>query len=172
MPRLVTVAVSAMTTDAAILENIDETFGRVERPEHFADFTHCEECKEHDQTLRTYDRESLTIKDLGNPGWDPLCFCSANGIAYYFPTLARLALSEFDPSEGWYGAQLIFHLYHGFADNRFFQYCSVAQRQTVARFIAHTIETRASLIDLYGSADEFLRCHELWYSSQPAVTSS
>lgn len=153
-------------SDAAILASIETAFGRIERPEHFTDFTHCEERKEHDDLLRTRDRESLGIEDVGNPGWNPICFCSANGIAYYFPALARLALSEFTPSQGWYGSQLIFHLYSGFLDNRFFQYCSVAQRQTVAKFIAHIIETRSSVIDSYGSADDFLRCHELWYGSQ------
>lgn len=159
-----------MSTDAAILAEIDATFGRVERPEHFTNFTHCEECAEHDELLRKRDRGTLGIEDVGNLGWDPICFCSPNGIAYYFPTLARLALAEqsFEQYD-WYANQLLFHLYSGFTENAFFQYCGVAQRQAVAGFLAHIIETRASLIDLYASADEFLRCHELWGDAQPHV---
>lgn len=77
-----------MKNDAAILAVIDAEFGAVPRPEHFTDFTHCCECAEHDEALRSRDRASLRIEDVGNPGWDPLCFCSAEGIAYFFPALA------------------------------------------------------------------------------------
>lgn len=158
-----------MSTDAATLAEIDTVFGDVERPEHFTDFSHCEECAEHDALLRERDRESLRFEDIGNPGWDPICFCSASGIAYYFPALARLALAEPTPTQGWYADQLLFHLYSGYTENRFFQYCSIAQRQAVSRFIGHIIETRASVIDTYAAADEFLRCHELWRDAQPIV---
>lgn len=156
-----------MSTDAAILAEIDSAFGSVERPEHFTNFAHCEECAEHDELLRMRDRESLCLEDVGNPGWDPICFCSPTGIAYYFPALARLALAERISEQcDWYGNQLLFHLYSGFTDNAFFHYCNVAQRQAVARFVAHTIETRAPLIDRYSAADDFLRCHELWDDAQ------
>jgi hypothetical protein len=158
-----------MSTDLAILAEIDAAFGSVERPEHFTNFSHCEECAEHDELLRTRDRESLRAEDVSNPGWDPLCFCSPIGIAYYFPTLARLALVESQPGQGWYAEQLLFHLYSGFAENTFFQFCSAAQRQAVARFIEHIIETRAPIIDSYAATDDFLWCHELWHDAQPVV---
>lgn len=152
-----------MNTDGDILTGIDAAFCGIGRPEHFTNFTHCEECAEHDELLRMRDRETLCLEDVGNPGWDPICFCSSSGIAYYFPTLARLALAEQSSEQyDWYANQLLFHLYSGFTENAFFLYCSGAQRQAVARFVAHIIETRASLIDLYASTDEFLRCHELW----------
>ena len=159
-----------MSTDAAILAEIDTAFGAVERPEHFTNFAHCEECAEHDDLLRARDRYTLRIEDVGNPGWDPICFCSPNGIAYYFPTLARLALAEQGSNKyDWYANQLLFHLYSGFTDNAFFQHCNIAQRRVVARFLAHIIETRTSLIAVYGSADDFLRCHELWNNAQPTA---
>ena len=156
-----------MSTDTAILAGIDAAFGGVERPEHFTNFVHCEECAEHDELLRMRDRESLCVEDVGNPGWDPICFCSPIGIAYYFPTLARFALAEQNPEQcDWYANQLLFHLYSGFTENALFLHCSLAQRRAVARFIAHIIETRASLIDLYSAADDFLRCHQLWNDAQ------
>jgi hypothetical protein len=156
-----------MSSDAAILAEIDAAFGSVERPEHFTNFAHCEECAEHDELLRMRDRETLCVEDVGNPGWDPICFCSPIGVAYYFPTLARLALAEQKPEQcDWYANQLLFHLYSGFTENAFFLHCSLVQRQAVARFVAHIIETRASIIDLYSAADDFLRCHKLWSDAQ------
>lgn len=158
---------AVMSRDAAILAEIDTAFGDAERPEHFTDHAHCDECAEHDALLRARDRDSLRQEDVGNPGWDPICFCSASGIAYYFPALARLALAEPTPTRGWYADQLLFHLYYGFTENRFFQYCSVAQRLVVSRLIGHMIESRAAVIDSYAAADEFLRCHELWRDARP-----
>jgi hypothetical protein len=54
-----------MKTDADILAEIDAAFAAVEQPEHFTD-----------------------------PGWDPIAFASPQGMAYYFPALARIALSQ------------------------------------------------------------------------------
>ncbi len=151
----------SMLSDSAILADIDGAFGAVTRPEHFTNFSHCEECAEHDELLRARTRESLSIEDVGNPGWDPLCFCSAEGFAYYFPALTRLALTA---GYDWYANQLLFHLYSGYGDNRFFQYCTLAQRQVIAAFIGHLIETRASAIEATAASDDFLRCYELWSS--------
>ena len=158
-----------MSTDTAVLAEIDSVFGDAIRPEHFTDFTHCEECAEHDSLLRMRDRASLRLEVVRNPGWDPICFCSAEGIAYYFPTLARFALAEPSPAYGWYAEQLLFHLYSGFTENRFFQYCSVTQRHAVAKLLAHIIESNGALIDSSASADDFLRCHELWSDAQPSA---
>jgi hypothetical protein len=96
-----------MKSDADVIAEIDKTFGRCAKPDHFGNFLHCEECAEHDQLLRDRTRETLTIEDVGNVGWDPLCFSSAAGIAYYFPKLARLAISPPTDQYGWYGDQLL-----------------------------------------------------------------
>src|SRR5262245_43226978 len=105
-----------MPTDAQILTAIDAAFGAWPRPQHFTDYRHCCECAEHDELLRSRDRSTLLQADVGNAGWDPICFCSAEGIAYYFPALARFALAEPVPELDWYGWQLIFHLYYGAAE--------------------------------------------------------
>lgn len=150
-------------TDAAsLIAAIDAAFAIVERPAHFTDFTHCCECAEHDALLRSRDRGTLCLEDVGNPGWDPLCFCTAPGLAWYFPALARLALAECRPGAAWYGEQLQFHLGYGDCDNRLLAYFDDVQRDAVARFLAHLIATRAALIDDCGMADDFLRCHALW----------
>jgi len=156
-----------MNTDKQLLALVDAAFAAATRPEHFTDFRHCCECAEHDALLRSRDRDSLRIDDVGHPGWDPLCFCSAEGIAYFFPALARLALAAPSPRHGWYGEQLLFHLGYGFGDNRFLLCCGTAQRQAVAALLGHLIESRAALIDAGGCADEFLRCHALWRGERP-----
>jgi len=151
-----------MATDAQILAQIDAAFGPAERPEHFTNFRHYCECAEHDELLCSRDLETLSIADVGNPGWDPPCFTSAQGIAYFFRPLARLAFAPPDPGYGWYADQLLFHLYYGFRDNGLYNFFTPAQRSSVAALIAHIIETRTDLVESCGSAHEFLQCHELW----------
>jgi hypothetical protein len=151
-----------MSTDAEVIGQIDAVFGAVDRPEHFTNFTHCCECREHDELLRSRDRETLRIEDVGNPGWDPICFASPQGIAYYFPALVRLALAPPSDTYGWYADQLLFHLCSGFRDNKIFRYCTAPQRAAVANFLGHLIESRAALVGDLVCCDDFLRCHELW----------
>jgi hypothetical protein len=81
-----------MDAEAQLSAQIDAAFGGVERPVHFTTYTHRCECAEHDELLRARDRDTLSIADVGNPGWDPICLTSPQGIAYYFPALARLPL--------------------------------------------------------------------------------
>lgn len=148
--------------DNKVLRTIDESFGTAGRPEHFTNYMHCDECADHDELLQERARETLKIEDVGNPGWDPLCFTSPEGLAYFFPALARLALAEPTYGYGWYGNQLLFHLYYGFKENKLFKYCNENQRGAVAQLLSHIIETRVTLVEEYEATDEFLRCYELW----------
>jgi hypothetical protein len=151
-----------MSTDSEVLDCIDAAFWSSPRPQHFTDFTHCCECAEHDELLRSRNRESLGIEDVGNPGWDPICFVTAEGFAYYFPSLARLALASPAGPGGWYGPQLLFHLSYQAEDNRRYQGCTPAQRIAVARLLQHLIDSRSTLIDDYRASDDFARCCEIW----------
>lgn len=158
-----------MSTESSILALIDTEFGSVGRPEHFTNHAHCCECAEHDELLRSRDRETLRLEDVNNPGWDPLCFCSPEGFAYFFPALVRFTLVEIESQSGWYGDQLLFHLYSGFTENQFYRYCLPSQRHAVSALLEHLIETRTETIESYAATDEFLRCHELWSDAQPAI---
>jgi hypothetical protein len=53
---------------------------KVPKPAHFTNYRHCCECAEHDATLLAHDVHSISFQQLGNPGWDPLCFTSVKGI--------------------------------------------------------------------------------------------
>ena len=97
-----------MPTRDEILSAIAEAFETAPRPDHFTDYTHCAECAEHDNTLRSHTPATIGLEQLGNPGCDPVCFInSPAGFKYYMPALARLAL---DPSDSSYLLQFIFHL--------------------------------------------------------------
>lgn len=149
-----------MKTDADILAGIDAAFGACARPAHFTNHMHCEECAEHDALLCSRDRATLAIADVGNPGWDPMCFCSPEGKAYYLPALARLALAEPDAQYGWYGGQLVFHLWSGGEYNPFYAYCNAEQRRAIVALLAHFVESRAALAEY--DADEIFQAVELW----------
>ena len=151
-----------MLGDAHVLEVIDTAFLGVVKPEHFTNYEHCEECAERDETLRLHDRATLKVQDIGNPGWDPLCFASPQGKAYYFPALARFALAPPTCEYGWYGGQLLFHLTSGGQYNEFLAYCSPEQRHAVALLLEHVVTTRASASEVLNSQDELLQAHELW----------
>jgi Family of unknown function (DUF6714) len=82
-------------TDNEIYLVIKKTFADAPRPEHFTNRNHCEECQEHDDLLRNKDVDNLSYADIGNPGWSPVPFMTAEAIRYYFPALVRVA---FDPN--------------------------------------------------------------------------
>ena len=147
-----------MNTPAEILQIVESAFAGVAKPEHFTNHLHCEECAEHDSTLRENDRSSLSLEHVGNPGWDPICFCSPQGKAYYLPSLIRLAL-EPDSS---YWQQLLFHLEGNGPGNDLILFCSKVQREAVTAFLEHLLSGRAAEIEQCNSTDELLRTHEYW----------
>lgn len=149
-----------MTSDAEILTGLRQAFAACPRPDHFTDQNHCDECSDHDQTLLARDLDTLSLADVGNPGWDPICFITDEGFRYYFPALARLALTET------YVDQLLFHLTYDGPRNRRVLACSPAQRRAVSALLRHILETRAQLVDEYHCGDELLQAIEYW-SAEP-----
>jgi len=133
------------------------------KPIQFGNPKHCCECAEHDQTLSASDVDSIGLQQLGNPGWDPLCFSSVEGLIYYMPALIRLTLDTMDNPHETYIDQMLFHLIQDGPDNRLVSACSKEQRKFVADFLEHLTETYSAQIDGGGfSADDILRAHEIW----------
>lgn len=130
------------------------------RPDHFADYKHCEECAEHDQTLRQSSIDSIGIKELGNPGWDPMCFCSVEGKKYFMPSLIRLSLETIN--DDFYLEQFIFHLEYNGKENELYLSCSKEQRKLIASFIESMIEGYASEIEKELATDSVLAAYEIW----------
>jgi hypothetical protein len=136
---------------------------KAEKPEHFTDFTHCEECEEHDQTLLNATILTIGLEELGNPGWDPICFCNEIGKMYLTPAFVRLSLETVN-SEFYFG-QFLFHLEHNGENNKYFLACSPAQRSFLAEFIGYMISSFASEIERNFYTEEALRAYEIWSHS-------
>lgn len=153
--------------DSSVLAEIDAAFESTNRPQQFTVQDGDPECMDHDALLSSRTPETLSLKDVGNVCWDPLCECLPTGIAYFFPALARFALAEPTDSFAWYGGQLIFHLSYEGIDNRFLRYCSHSQRAAVASLLAHIIDSRQVEIDNNGSSvREFEACLSLWLGAE------
>lgn len=147
--------------DCEALDRLTRAFSRCPRPEHFTNFDHCEECAEHDETLRSRTPETLTVEDVGNPGWDPISFISPDGFAYFLPGLARLAFE--DTAISWqYCTQLFWHLISNGPNNARFMYCSEQQRCAVADFVAYLLEAHAAQIEADCAGDDAMRAFEIW----------
>lgn len=131
-----------------------------ERPIHFVERPYCDESSEHEDTLQRCTIDSIGLEELGNPGWDPMCFCNAEGKKYYFPALIRLSLDTIESD--FYFAQLLFHLSWNGKENDFYVNCSDEQRSFVASFIESMIKSYPKEIDKEFSTDEALEAYEIW----------
>lgn len=130
------------------------------RPQHFTNFRHCCERAEHDKTLRNSDVHKIGLGELGNPGWDPLCFCEPEGLLYYTPAMIRLSLDTVD--DEFYFSQMLFHLDYGGADNRLLNACSDAQRTFIVDFVHHMILQYPEQLDAGFDQDVALRVSDNW----------
>ncbi len=134
--------------DEEILKTIETAFEGAEKPNHFNDFEHCLECQEHDELLRSKTKETLTIEDVGNIGWQPISFCNPVGLAYYFPALARLALTKPTYEYDSYAETLAIQMDIAEGKFDFYVFCNNLQRNAVA--------TLFNFIALY--KNEYLNC--------------
>lgn len=135
------------------------------KPEHFTNFQHSCECEEHDETLRESSVDTIGLEELGNPGWDPMSFCTAEGLDYYFPALVRLSLETVD-TDAFYFEQLLFHLEHGGPENRLYLHSTRQQSAFVASFLEHMITDYPTQLEENRCADDALRTYELWFSAR------
>jgi len=135
----------------------------VPKPVHFTNYRHCCECAEHDATLLAQDVNSIGIKQLGNPGWDPLCFASPEGFLYYMPALVRLTLDTIHKPQERYLDQMLFHLMRDGRDNGVVRACSAEQRAFIAGFLEHVMDQYGTAMDECPFlADDILNAYEIW----------
>lgn len=153
--------------DMDVLSVVAAAFEECCRPEHFTDHTHCCECAEHDELLRNRNRDTLTLADVGNPGWDPICFVTNDGFKYYFPALARLALIEPTDKHGWYLEQLLFHLNDKDTPQNRRRACPRKQRDAIVCFLRYVQETRYDILREYRCDDQLKDTIALWANSMP-----
>jgi len=129
-------------------------------PENYTDRNHCEECAEHDETLRTFTPETIGIDQLGNPGWDPICFVLPDAFKYYFPALVRLA----PEAEGLnsYLEQFLFHVTYQGENSRYFKYFSKAEREAALDVLRYIRSSMKRPVKEWGLESELDEAIELW----------
>ena len=132
----------------------------MEKPDSFTNFNHCDECFEHNETLVNSSIDEIGLAELGNPAWDPICFCSAEGKKYYTPAFVRLCLETVD--DDFYFDQFLFHLEVDGENNSYFTACSTEQRAFLAKFVAYMIETHSDKLEAFFCADQALRAYQIW----------
>jgi hypothetical protein len=149
--------------EADLLDRLSRTFSRHPRPIHFTSSQHCCECAEHDQTLSSQTPASISVKELGNPGWDPICFVNDEGFLYYFPALARLAAGRGEHS---YLDQFLFHM----TSSRIHLF-SPEERDLIKELLWHLFDAfKDEPSFLQGTVHELDRClRELQPSPQEAT---
>lgn len=123
----------------------------VEKPKHFTDYNHCEECFDHDQILLNQTVDLIGLVELGNPGWDPLCYVDPQGFQYYFPALIRLCLNSSESD--YYINQFLFHISYEGKNNRYMKAFSDRQVEFTLNFLDYLLGSRGDLIDLYNDSD-------------------
>jgi hypothetical protein len=136
---------------------------KVPKPTHFTNYRHCCECAEHDAVLTASDVNSIGLEQLGNPGWDPLCFAAVEGLLYYMPALIRRTLETIDTPQERYLDQLLFHLMRDGQDNDLVRACSPEQCAFIAGFLAYLMEQyRVEIDEGIFRADDMLKAYEMW----------
>lgn len=133
---------------------------QVDKPEHFTNYTHCEECVEHDQTLRNSDVDHIGMDELGSPAWDPICFATVEGKLYYTPAFIRLSLDTVD--DDFYLDQFLFHLVWDGKQNSYYLACNQEQRVFIADFLSYMLENYSAMIELCYCGDQLLQAYEIW----------
>jgi hypothetical protein len=143
-----------------LLDQAQQLFGDVPRPEYFTDHSHCCECADHNNTLSAHTPETIGIDELGNMAWDPICFATEEAFLYYFPALVRLTLTGFGDS--YYLDQLLFHVILDGTRNRRWQSFSPEQRAYVVELLEYMLEYRTADIDNELDADRILDAILIW----------
>ena len=145
-----------------VIAAIDVAFRDCPRPEEFVDASHCEECAEHNNTLLGQTREDIGMNELGNPGWDPLCFVRPEGFLYYFPAMVRLV---FDKSiEDDYLGQFLFHCTYEGTKSRFFRHFNREQVGATADVMRFLYFNWRKKLEKHLLSEEADRAVEIWDS--------
>lgn len=123
-----------------VLAAIDAAFREEPRPDHFVrEPNHCEECADHEAVLQGTSRDTISLAEVGNPGWDPLSYVTDAAFRHLLPGLARLALGS---GEDYYLDQFLFHLESGRIDA-----LNPGQARAVAILLDYGRETMADEIE-------------------------
>jgi hypothetical protein len=115
-----------------VLDAIDKAFGHLPRPAVMGrNPDHCDECADHEAVMQAHTPETISLEEVGNPGWDPVCFITDEAFAYFMPGFARLTVDDD------YIYSLLFHL----GKTNRIQAFNSEQRGAVAQLMKYVAET-------------------------------
>jgi len=137
-----------------------EQLFKMEKPDNFTELSHCEECAEHNETLKNSDVKTIGLEALGKPSWDPVCFCSVEGKLYYTPAFLRLSLDSLD--QEFYLDQFLFHLIWDGENNGYYQACSLEQRKFIASFLAYIRDNYPQFVEDNLCDENLEQAHQIW----------
>ena len=154
-----------MARESALLTEIEAAFGDTAKPVRFHPDDGDPECCEHEELLQSRTRETISRHDVRS-SWDPLTGACPQGFAYYFPALARLAITPVGDAYDWYAEQMLFHLMHEGSNNPFLNHCTQEQRSAVASLLMFIWEERRVSVAQCCMEDELCDCIALWRKSE------
>lgn len=149
-----------MDSVEALINQATGIFGKVPRPEHFTNHTHCCECAEHDDTLKAFTPEIITREALGHAGWDPMTFATDTGFRYYLPALIRMALTGKD--DDYYIDQFLSQVIRDGPRNSRWMACTAEERAVVLKALFALLEERTEEVDNSLDADRLMQAIEIW----------
>ena len=149
-----------MDSMEALIDKAVQVFGRVSRPEHFTDYTHCCECAEHDDTLRAHTPDTITREALGHAGWDPMTFATDTAFRYYLPALIRMALTR--QGNDYYIDQFLSQVIRDGPRNSRWLACTRDERAVVLEALHTLLEERAEEVDNWLDADRLMQAIGIW----------
>jgi hypothetical protein len=131
-----------------VIRDVNQIFGHIPRPKiMLRDPNHCEECMEHEAVMQAVTRESISLTEIGNPGWDPICYISDETFVYFMPAFVRLVLEDD------YLFQFFFHLGH----TRRLDAFTLDQRRVAAQVISYIGENMTDALTENFLTDDFNR---------------
>jgi hypothetical protein len=154
--------------DRQLIDKANEIFGKVARPEHFTDYTHCCECAEHDETLNAHTPDTITREALGHAGWDPMTFATDTGFRYYLPALIRMALTQ--TGDDYYIDQFLSQVIRDGPRNSRWCACNPEERALVVKTLHALLDTRAEEIENSLDADRLMRAIDIWSDDGKAAS--
>ena len=143
-----------------LIDEATQIFGKVARPEHFTDFTHCSECAEHDSTLSAHTPDTITREALGHAGWDPMTFATDSGFRYFLPALVRMALTG--TGDAYYIDQFLSQVIRDGPRNSRWCECTVEERAVVRKALNWLLEERTEDVDNWLDADRLMQAIDIW----------
>jgi hypothetical protein len=143
-----------MEMDDHIIGSIHSAFCNEDRPSKFTrEDSDDPDCVEFNDLFQSHTRSTLPIEPLFSYRY-PLSYLNPQGMKYYFPTLARIALIINQENQGcpdWTGENLLVKL----EEEGFRVSCNAGQKSIILKFLHHLKKTRLKLIKEFYSERDF-----------------